>query len=91
MSPGTALLFPRAVLEELEHGVCFLIPLRLNTWQPAQSSCEILSLGGSVYKGLGLKEVGILPPADSPFFGVRCTSFEMSLAKFKVLNLKIGF
>ena len=57
MSPGTALLFSRAVLEELEHGVCFLTPLRLNTWQPAQSSCGILSLGGSVYKGLGLKEV----------------------------------
>lgn len=32
----TALLFPRAVLGELEHGECSVIPLRPNTWQPAR-------------------------------------------------------
>lgn len=41
VSPGTALLFPRAVWEDPEHGVCSVIPLRPNTWQPPQLCCGI--------------------------------------------------
>lgn len=52
VSPGTALLFSRAVLDELEHGVWSVIPLRPDSWQPVQLCCRIRGLGGSVYKCL---------------------------------------
>lgn len=37
VSPEITLLFPRAALEQPEHGVCFFIPLRPNTWQTTRA------------------------------------------------------
>lgn len=96
VSPGTALLFPRAVLEEPEHGVCSVIPLRPNTWQPAQLCYGIRGLGGSVYKCSGLKKLRsqdgiLLLPAGGLFFGFGFTSLKChwQKAKNEVLNLRI--
>lgn len=87
VSSGTALLFPRAVLDRPEHGVCFLILLRPNTWQPAPSGCGILGLGGSVYKSLGLKKLrrqnGILP-AGILFFGFTSTPLKYPWQRKKI-------
>lgn len=94
---GLVRLFPRAVLDGLEHAVCFLILLRPNIWQPTQLACGILGLGRAVYKDLDLKKPQS-PEWNSssrrPVLRIQMHFFEISLAegkKNKVLNLRIGF
>ena len=92
--PGdlTALLFPRAVLRELEHGECSVIPLRPNTWQPAPLCCGILGLGGSVYKGLGLKKVenpewNSSPSSRQPVLWIQMHFFQIVFGRRKKMKL----
>lgn len=60
-----------------------------------QLSCGILSLGGSVFKGLGLKKVERLEwnsaSRRQPVLWVQMHFFEISLAELKNKVLKIGF